>query len=229
MPSAGSRIVPDWRRTRIAGGTAVVIDVIRFSTTLCALLNAGRRPVYVVEGPKNLRWVPGLGGCDVYSELKFSSPGRRFDNSPALALRPDGGRPAAICTTTGTRAVFACDGADSVLIGGFANFQAVVGLLKSRPGPVWFVPAAGPDHNPLGLEDRACAEAFRDALEGRDSLPSARLQELAASPRVAQFLDYRPGTGVQDLSYSLGLDSLPVVPEVRFLNLRVAAAEPAGV
>jgi hypothetical protein len=77
------------------------------------------------------------------------------------------------------------------------------------------------------LEDLACAESFRDALAGRSGSHRARLSEVAASPRVPQFLDYRPGTGVSDLSYSLGLDSLPVVPEIRFLGRRLASAEPA--
>ncbi len=222
------KIVTGWEGAPFEGGLAVVIDVIRFSTTVCSLLRAGRSPVYVVEGPKSLRWVPALSSCDVYSELTFSSPGRRFDNSPWLASKLDGGRPAAICTTTGSRAAFASGGADKVVIGGFANFGRVAKLLKEWDGNIWLVPAAGTDRNPLGIEDLACAKAFEDALEGRDFLAEHRLNEVRRSPRVAQFLDYRPETGEKDLALSLRLNSLPIVPELRFLNLRVAAAEPSA-
>ena len=216
----------DWRRARVRGGLAVVIDVIRFSTTVCALLSAGRRPVYVVETPRDLRRVPGLRRCDVYSELAFSSPGRHIDNSPLRALEGDGRRPAAICTTSGSRAVFACAEAERVLIGSFANLSEIARRLRRWKGPVRLVCASGPEHNPFGVEDRACALALADAAAGRPGLARGRRLEVEASPRVPQFLAYRPGTGVPDLALSLAIDSLPVVPEVFFLTPKLGVAEP---
>src|SRR6266404_6268238 len=54
MPGDGRIvIVKRWDRRRPKGGTAVVIDVIRFSTTLCALIQTGRN-ILVAPDPDAL-------------------------------------------------------------------------------------------------------------------------------------------------------------------------------
>src|SRR5512140_2575578 len=79
-------IVRDWPRRPPRGGVAVVIDVLRFSTTLCALVRSGRRKIRVARDPEALRQAAGLDFSDVFSELDFKSKGRRFDNSPHQAM-----------------------------------------------------------------------------------------------------------------------------------------------
>src|SRR5208282_216612 len=138
-------------------GTAVVIDALRFSTTLCALVTAGRHDIRVTDTPETLLQTSGLKSADVFSELDFKFPGRRFDNSPELALRNGrSGRIAYVTTTTGSKALLACCGASRVLIGGFANFSAVLKRLRKVRGKIWFVPAA-PPLRPKAIEDELCA------------------------------------------------------------------------
>lgn len=216
-PSGRDRvaILRRWDLDPPSGGLAVVIDVVRFSTTLCALLRAGRRRVFAAETPAALRSAPDLARSDVFSELKFDSPGRRRDNSPAQALESGRGRTAYALTTTGSPALWACRGARRVLAGCFADFDALLGLLRGWRGRIRLVPAAGTGLGPGLLEDELCAEALRAALLGRGGAAEEALTRIRASGRVEEFLRARPRSG-QDLEHCLGLNGLPAVPEAFF-------------
>ena len=98
----------------LAGGTVVVIDVLRASTVICHALAAGARAVIpmleVARSPADRRraWPAGqamLGG------EREGLPIAGFDlgNSPA-EYRPDtvGGRTIVFTTTNGTRAMNRC-------------------------------------------------------------------------------------------------------------------------
>ena len=199
------------------GGVAVVIDVVRFSTTVCALLKAGRKTILAVETPERLKKIPGLDRADVFSELGFDAPGRRFDNSPFEALRlKSPNRKAYITTTTGTKALWACRGAERVFIGCFANFSAVLNRLKTEKRSIRFVPAALKES---GMpEDELCAEAFQAALRGEKDTAKKALAWINASDRIGQFIKIRPQTGAEDLKLCLKLDCLPLMPEARWPN-----------
>jgi len=239
MPSPGPRravILRRWDRRPPCGGTAVVIDVLRFSTTVCALLAAGRRRVLVAPSPEALAGARDLARSDVFSELEFESPARRFDNSPALALAAEDARAVTyVTTTTGSRALSASRGAGRILVACFANFHAVLRRLKSARGPVWLLPAASPGialcakgerlrsegDSPLLIapgreEDELCAGAFREALAGDGRAPEIALAALRLTPRIGEFLRTRPKTGEEDLALALDLDRFDVVPEADF-------------
>lgn len=210
-------ILRQWIKRPPRGGVAVVIDVMRFSTTLCALLSAGRRTIRVAKDPRSLLRAPDLAYSDVFSELEFRSCGRRFDNSPhqvfqSRAVR----RPAYVATTTGSRAVFAASRADRVLIGCFANFNSLIRRLKRARGPVRLLPAASPTPHPGAVEDELCARAVVEALRGDRHAGEKALARLRATPRAAQFLRARPLWGQKDLAYCLALDKLPVLPGIAF-------------
>ena len=198
------------------GGTAVVIDVLRFSTTICALLKAGRRIVRVCETPNGLEKAPEPNQSDAFSELDFRWPGRHLDNSPALALSEESSeRPAYVTTTSGSRALWASRGVERVLVGGFANFNAVVGALGESPEPFWFVPAA-PPVRPNAIEDELCAEAFRAALSGRDRAAEQAILRLQESPRLGEFYSLGIPTDREDAAFALKVDSIPMLPEADF-------------
>ncbi|MFA6029470.1 MAG: 2-phosphosulfolactate phosphatase [Elusimicrobiota bacterium] len=210
-------IVRDWDRRPPRGGTAVVIDVLRFSTTVCALLAARRRRVVVARTPAALRRLPGLSGCDVYSELDFRSRGRRFDNSPHMAFSVRSPRPAAVTTGTGARALFAARGADEVLIGGFANFSALLRRLRRAKGPIRLLPAAArwSGHRDA-VEDLACAEALSRALGGSRGEAAKGVRRVVRAGRVEEHRRFRPFSADIDLDYCLRVDRLPLVPRARF-------------
>jgi len=205
-----------WDRQPPKGGTAVVIDVLRFSTTICALLKAGRKIVRVCEKPDDLEKASEADRSDAFSELGFPWPGRHLDNSPALALAvDDADRPAYVTTTSGSLALWASRDAERVLVGGFANFSAVVGALGDSPAPFWFVPAA-PPVRPNAIEDELCAEAFRRSLSGDGAAAEQALLRLQASPRLGEFYSLGIPTDRQDADYALKVDSLPMLPEAAF-------------
>lgn len=217
MMGRSIRIARSWDKRPPRGGIAVVIDVMRFSTTLCALLAAGRRTVRVALGPDQLRGARGIERADVFSELRFACPGRRRDNSPHQALRSAArDTPAYSTTTTGARAAFQSRSARRVLIGCFANFSALLRVLRRSRGAVCLVPAASPTPHPGRVEDEACAAAFKAALSGARGAGPRAVAAVRASGRPAQFLRERPRWGKKDLPLCLGLDRWLHVPELRF-------------
>src|SRR5438132_9688378 len=109
-------------------GTAVVIDVLRASTTICHALAAGAREVIPCLEVEEARRVaadnsgsrPMLGGEREGVRIE----GFDLGNSPG-EYRPDtvGGRTVVFTTTNGTRAMLGCRSARRVLIGSFVNFS----------------------------------------------------------------------------------------------------------
>ena len=205
-----------WDAEPPQGGTAVVIDVLRFSTTICALLKAGRKAIWVAQTPQALQQAPEPEGADVYSELKFDWPGRHVDNSPTIALS-DGGRecPAYVTTTSGSRALWASRAAERVLIGGFANFSALVDALRQAPEPLSFVPAA-PPVKPSAVEDELCAEAFAEALQGRAGAAQRAIERWHATPRPAEYFGLGLPTGRSDFDLCFAVDGIPLLPQAAF-------------
>ncbi len=209
--------IRDFRDDPPRSGTAVIIDVVRFSTTVCALLQRRRSTVLAADTPRDLAAIPGLHGHDVFSELDFTGHDRRFDNSPVKALALAATRPAALCTTTGSRALLASMRASQVLIGCFANFHKIARTLKTATGDIHLIPAAWPTRsNPDASEDLECARAWKQLLETGKDTAGQRIGKIATSARVAQFLAFRPDN-ISDLCYCLGLDNLPVLPQAHTL------------
>ncbi len=133
----------------LAGSVAVVIDVLRASTTIVhALAHGALRvvPCQTVEEAReaSARWNAEdvLLGGERQGQL---IDGFDLDNSP-LAYTPDrvSGKTIVFTTTNGTRALHACRAADRVLIGTFANRSALVNVLRDDARPVHLV-CAGTD------------------------------------------------------------------------------------
>lgn len=225
-----------------AGGIAVVIDVLRASTTIVTALAHGAtrvRPVLTIEEARAEAAARGalLGG---------ERGGRRIDgfdlgNSPLEYSRGRvGGRSIVITTTNGTAALHACSGAVEVLIGAIANRTAVAACARSlaeqRAGCDVHLVCAGTD-GVVTEEDLLAAGAILDAAS---RLPGAEADALDGPAAVAISL-YRStvargptvpdaivhafanslggrnlielGMG-RDLTASAAIDSLPIVPRL---------------
>ena len=152
----------------LVGGVAVVIDVLRATTTMVHALAAGCDaviPCLEVEEARRaaleLRPTRGL----LAGERK-GLPIEGFDlgNSPS-ACTPElcSGRTMVMTTTNGTRAIAACVDADRVLIAAFVNRKATLDALKADGRPIHCV-CSGTDGQ-VSLEDTLLAGALAQELD----------------------------------------------------------------
>jgi len=176
----------------VAGGIAVVIDVLRASTTIITALAhgaAGVRPVLTIDEAKPLAAASGPG-----SEILLGGErgGLRIDgfdlgNSPLEYSRARvAGRRIVITTTNGTAALDACTAAAEVLIGAIVNRAAVAARARERAeahgtSDIHLVCAGTDGH--VTEEDLLAAGAILDAAS---RLPDARGDTLDASATAAR-------------------------------------------
>lgn len=169
----------------LTGRAAVVIDVLRATTTVTAALESGAAAVIphatLDECRGHARREPGvlLGG-----ERGGIKPAD-FDlgNSPG-EYTPEkvGGKRIAFSTTNGTRALLACRGAESVLLGCLNNRAATAERLAELEADTLLVCSA--KQGRPNLEDTLCAgllvERLRELVVGMQVTDRARLSlELA--------------------------------------------------
>ena len=122
------------RPDELAGGTVVVIDVLRASTTIVHALEAGATEVIPCQEVDEARAVAARlprGGVILGGERR-GLPIQGFDlgNSPEEYLPSRvAGKTVVFTTTNGTRAIFHARQAQRVLIGAFINASAVLDQL----------------------------------------------------------------------------------------------------
>lgn len=117
----------------LAGGTTVVIDVLRASTCIVYALAAGARriiPCLEIADARRLFEQLTAASDDVLMAGERDSkpiPGFHLGNSPE-DFRPElvVGKTILLSTTNGTRAIFHARKADEILIAAFVNISAVV-------------------------------------------------------------------------------------------------------
>ena len=218
----------------VAGGIAIVIDVLRASTTIVTALAHGAtgvRPVLTVEVARAL--AAGFGsGSDSGVLLGGERGGLRIDgfdlgNSPLEYARARvAGRRIVITTTNGTAAVDACTDASEVLIGAIVNRAAAAArareLAVAHGTSTIHLVCAGTDGE-VTEEDRLAAGAILDAagaLETFRGVLSAAADTGAASAITAAFAMSRGGRNLielgmrADLPAAAAIDSLRVVPRL---------------
>lgn len=222
---------------RLQEGVAVVIDVLRATTTMIHALAAGCtmiRPCAEVEEARALAESLPAGKVLLAGERGGQSlPGFDLGNSPSrFTPAVCKGRTLVFTTTNGTRALLRCAHAAQTLIAGFVNYSAVCERLRREPRPV-FIVCAGTDGQ-VTLEDALLAGALVDFLhdEGRQRLnDGARLAwdaydlhgrclqgalELSHGAENLRRLGY-----YEDIADAARVDLFALVPEVRLDPLRV--------
>jgi 2-phosphosulfolactate phosphatase len=116
---------------QVAGGAAVVIDVLRATTTIAYALEAGAAEVLPCQEVDEARLAAGRfspGQCLLGGERHgLAIEGFDLGNSPS-EYTPErvGGKTVVFTTTNGTRAMFHARPARRILIAGFVNVSAVV-------------------------------------------------------------------------------------------------------
>jgi 2-phosphosulfolactate phosphatase len=210
---------------------AVVIDVLRATTTIATALNAGAEAVQTFSDLKTLMQV-----SDSWQPAKRLRAGERggakvegcdLGNSP-LDCTPDlmKGRRLFISTTNGTRALQRVEESPIVITAAMINRQAAVNyLLDKQPDTVWIVGSGW--EGGYSLEDTACAGAIADALQEQSGQMAIGNDEVIASialyrqwqnDLLGMFHSCSHGQRLlrlhcqEDLQYCANIDSLDVLP-----------------
>src|SRR5918997_6156961 len=140
----------------LRGGVAVVLDVLRATTTMVHALASGCLAVVPCgEIDEALRVASALpAGSALLAGERAGVPIQGFDlgNSPS-EFTPEvcRGKTLVMTTTNGTRAILACLDADRVIVGAFTNLRATVLELSEAGRPVHLV-CAGTDVR-ISVED----------------------------------------------------------------------------
>jgi 2-phosphosulfolactate phosphatase len=207
---------------------AIVVDVLRATSTIVQALDAGYRRVFCcaeVEEARALR--EDLIGAVLAGERGGQAiPGFDLGNSPSEFVRPLGEQ-LVLTTTNGTRAVVtAATACDAVLIGSLLNLNAVAAAAAELAEDATVV-CAGVD-GAFTLDDAYCAGRIVQALGGTRTDAAEAAVRLAASfanaeegLRAAQ--NPRQEGLDEDIAWCAQENVSAVVP--RFLGMRGPAAE----
>jgi len=151
----------------VEGGIAVIIDILRASTTIVhALANGARRIIPCSEVDEAQQIADGqpaesvlLGG----EREGVLIEGFDLDNNP-FAYKHDVVQDKTIVFTTsnGTKALLRSAGAARILIGAFVNLESLVTVLAADSRPIHLVCAG--TKGKITVEDSLCAGAIVDRL-----------------------------------------------------------------
>jgi 2-phosphosulfolactate phosphatase len=212
----------------VSGRTAVVIDVLRATTTISTALAAGCERVLPTRSPEEARarraeLPPGsvvLGGERGGVRIE----GFDLDNSPlSYTTATVGGKTLIITTTNGTEAMGRAAGAAELVAASFLNVDAVQRWLSANADGI-VICCAGEQGAP-SQEDELCAGLLIDRLRaaGADlelnpaaaaALESWRaVTDLRAALRRAEHGQVLAGLGfAADVDFAARLDSITTVP-----------------
>jgi 2-phosphosulfolactate phosphatase len=222
----------------LAEGVAVVIDVLRATTTVVAALAAGCSAIYPCASVEEARQTAdGMRAGRVLlagERAGLPLPGFDLGNSPG-EFTPARCRDLAVVltTTNGTRALLRAAAAARALVAGFVNFSAVCEQLRQELRPVHVVCAG--DAGQVALEDAMLAGAFVDFLcdAGVVRLNDAARLAWDCFEKHGRILDgalelSAGGVRLKNLGYdediraAARVDQYALVPELRRDPLRVA-------
>ena len=224
----------------VRGRTAIVIDVLRTSTTVATALGNGARAVVPVADVGEAARLAAtmdpattlLGG----ERGGITVEGFHYGNSPR-EYGPDAvrDRTVILSTSNGTGAVVRCAEAACTVVGGFVNARAVVDYVVGQGNDVTIVCAGW--LNRVSLEDTLCAGLLIDLL-GPDRISEPETD----SAHIARVLYTHDRTSLvrriaecnharrlqrlglaEDVTLCSAVDSVPVVPVYR--DSRLVAAE----
>lgn len=190
--------------------TAVVVDVLRATSTIAVALHRGARAVVPVLTPEAAQAAARDHDDPVLVGERARGPLEGFvDNSPATLARMDlTDRTVVLTTTNGTRALLACVGAARVIAGSLVNAGALGEHLTDED--VALV-ASGWMGGPAEDDDACCTYLEALLTTGGGDL-EACLQALEKSTSGTKLREHGRGG---DVDICLEKDRAPVVPELR--------------
>jgi len=203
-------------------GAALVVDVIRATTTAVAFFEAGAGEVWFAPGHPEALALKARGFLVAGETRGLRPEGFDLGNSPREALALDlSGRRVVMSTTNGTRAArLAARATPRVALGSLWNRRAAARWLEPRLGEGVTLLAAGKEGR-FGLDDAYVLGAVASLLPDRDlddaTLAAIRLFEAQPDPlaAIAPSAAARALAAVgleDDLPAVARMDASPVVP-----------------
>jgi 2-phosphosulfolactate phosphatase len=237
-------LVPDGA---LAGGVAVVVDVLRATTVMVHAFDSGCEaivPCLEIEEARRVASSLPEGTSLLAGERQgVPIPGFDLGNSPG-DFRPEvcRGKTLVMTTTNGTRAILASVSADRVLIGAFVNLDAVLNEVVAAGKDVHVV-CAGTD-GLVSFEDgmlagRLASQLGRDhgSLPGNDqALMASRCWEASGAPSglATTLATGRGGRRVAELGLGADIElasmvsRFDLVPELDRATTRIVASGATG-
>ena len=219
--------------TRIVGGVAVVVDVMRAFTVAAWAFHLGATRIFLVDGIEEAVVLAGkMPGALLFKDGSIDA---RFDlhNSPQQLLSLDvAGKTIVQRTGAGTRAAVAAAGADVLLCTSFVCATATARCIERLSvDELTFVISGGLDAD----EDLACAQFIAATVNGGGVDPAPFI-ERASRSRAAAELRLGPnlgkvGIGIEDLPMCLAVDRFHFVMQAtsRDDSLVLTRIDPASV
>jgi 2-phosphosulfolactate phosphatase len=221
-----------------AAGVAVVVDVLRATSTATQALAAGYRTVLCADSVARAYELRAPGRVLAGERQCLTPPGFDHGNSPLEAARPRGEELVLASTNGAPTIVAAARLARTVLLACLLNLEAVIEALRitdaGGDGDVQVV-CSGTDGAPA-LEDFYVAGRVSVALGGRRTDAALAAEAVArgyptAFDALAASADARVLTAAgleQDIAYCAKESLLDVVPRVLVAADGVAAVAPDG-
>ena len=158
--------------TEVQGRTAMVIDILRATTAMCAAMHHGAKAIIpVASAEEALRLAQTIGSADVLlagEQHCVRIPGFTLGNSPLeMTEAVVRGKTLIVTTTNGTKALLACQGAAAVYPTAAANLGLAAEKgreVLERDGDLLVV-CAGRSGG-FALEDAYCAGRLAAAVLG---------------------------------------------------------------
>lgn len=213
--------IQDLEREKLAGADAVVIDVLRMTSTVTNALSNGAEKIRLVGDEKKARALSEkenalLGGERGGVKLE----GFAFGNSPLEYTKENvRGKTIVMTTTNGARAAEAVTGAKSIRLCTFRNVNAVSKSLENTESVI--ILCAG-THDRFSLDDCLCAGALcarlhpweeNDLAVGMRLLYEAHKDNLHQALRDTKHYKYLKSIGfTDDLEFCLKQDASACVP-----------------
>ncbi|GAB5603807.1 2-phosphosulfolactate phosphatase [Thermus sp. FJN-A] len=157
-------------------GTAIVVDVIRATTTAALYLARGARALVLAPGVEAARRLRQPGEVLAGEVGGLKPPGFDLGNSPREVAGVEG-RVVVMATTNGTRAAHAVLGARHVLLGALQNAQAVAEAARELGEEVHVV-CAGKEGK-VALDDLYAAGVIGGRLQALGFAPRGEMAHLA--------------------------------------------------
>lgn len=209
----------------IKGKIAVVIDILRATTTICEALQNGARAIIPVESTDEAKRYQSQGFLTAAERDGLVAEGFELGNSPhSFTKEVVNNREVVITTTNGTRALLLCKDAEEVLIGSFFNLKAICEYVMKQDKDLVLVCAGW--KNKFNLEDSVFAGAVisgtmphytidSDAAQAALQLYQQGEQSLESYLENCNHARRFAKLGIHDLSYCLELNKTTFIPEYR--------------
>jgi len=160
------------------GRTAIVIDVLRASTSIVAMMMNGVSSIVPVMTPAEaFRMREKHGYLLAGEENGLRIQGFDFGNSPLeFEKNRVGGKTLVLCTSNGTKAIVKASAAEEVVVASFLNASSVAVYVGRLGRDVVILCAGTIGHE--SLEDSVCGGMIADALQGEFSPNASEARRL---------------------------------------------------